>query len=102
MGQICSELTIIFNVGITLLIKVSNSNGVILIFFSYSFVIIKCTSKFRVLHFVKYLWFKLTNTMATNFGMYSKCKDCIHESKCLIERLNQGVEIFCQKIMKFC
>jgi hypothetical protein len=40
--------------------------------------------------------------MATNFGMFSKCKDCIRESKCLIERLNQGVEIFCQKIMKFC
>jgi hypothetical protein len=40
--------------------------------------------------------------MATNFGMYFKCKDCIHESKWLIERLNQGVERFCQKLMKFC
>jgi len=41
--------------------------------------------------------------MATNFGMYSKSKDWIHEYKCvIIERLNQGVERFCKKIMKFC
>ncbi len=68
----CNELTIFIKKRYSIANKCFQFKWGASNFFSYSFVAIKFTTQIKVLHFVRYFWFKPTNTMVADSGMYPK------------------------------